>query len=127
VSNHNGPQERRKSTGGITRQVGFGRDRADAVGEIGDGGRSKFLRFLMPRNNGLRDYTRMEALDRLRGPVRRSEGRHAERRPNRPTDEERMIRLVWATRVLDSNSPPGWATYREAWETYRKVLDVPKR
>jgi hypothetical protein len=76
---------------------------------------------------GLRDYTRMEALDRLRGPVRRSEGRHAERRPNRPTDEERMIRLVWATRVLDSNSPPGWATYREAWDTYRKVLDVPKR
>lgn len=50
MSNHNGPQERRTSTGGITRQVGFGRDRADAVGEIGDGGRSKFLRFLMPRN-----------------------------------------------------------------------------
>jgi hypothetical protein len=50
VSNHNGPQEGRTSTGGITRQVGFGSDRADAVGEIGDGGRSKFLRFLMPRN-----------------------------------------------------------------------------
>jgi hypothetical protein len=48
------------------------------------------------QQDGLRDYTRMDALER-------------------------------ATRVLDSNSPPGWATYREAWETYRKVLDVPKR
>jgi hypothetical protein len=37
---------------------------------------------------GLRDDTRMEALERLRGPVRRREGRHAERRrANRPTDE----------------------------------------
>jgi hypothetical protein len=38
-----------------------------------------------------------------------------------------MTRLAWATRVLDSNSPPGWVTYREAWGTYRKVLDVSKR